>query len=419
MSLMNQRIPVVGMGSDGLAGLSVQEKEALAGAESILAPTAALALLDSLPGEKIPLGTDLQQTQSLVQEWLGKNRRLAIVVSGDPLFYGLAGWLCERFGKDRFDILPHVSSMQLAFARIKERWEDAYLGNLQTLPLEKLLDLARTLGTLGLFTTPEVGPDVVARSLLERGLHGFTAHVCENLGTPRERITQGTLAEIASLQFDPLNILILLRDPGFPPQAPAHRSGARFGNPDAEYAEDAPARRAVTPAEIRSIALGYLRLKQGITMWDVGAGSGSVAIEVANLIETGQVFAIEEDPVDLQRLASNLRRYNATMVKPVFGSAPKAFNGLPAPDAVFIGGIGIDVPRMLEPIWTALKPGGVLVVHIASPEAFVAVNNDLGARTEDVAVLHLQLASGVSQLGSTLLDPLPPSYMLRARKSQP
>ncbi|MFM8930625.1 MAG: precorrin-6y C5,15-methyltransferase (decarboxylating) subunit CbiE, partial [Gemmataceae bacterium] len=204
---MNQRIPVVGMGSDGLAGLSAQEKEALAGAESILAPTAALALLDSLPGEKIPLGTDLQQTQSLVQEWLGKSRRLAIVVSGDPLFYGLAGWLCERFGKDRFDILPHVSSMQLAFARIKERWEDAYLGNLQTLPLEKLLDLARTLGTLGLFTTPEVGPDVVARSLLERGLHGFTAHVCENLGTPRERITQGTLAEIASLQFDPLNIL--------------------------------------------------------------------------------------------------------------------------------------------------------------------------------------------------------------------
>lgn len=84
--------------------------------------------------------------------------------------------------------------------------------------LERLLDLARTLGTLGLFTTPEVGPDAVARALLERGLHGFTAHVCENLGTPRERITQGSLAEIASLKFDPLNILILLRDPGSPPR---------------------------------------------------------------------------------------------------------------------------------------------------------------------------------------------------------
>jgi precorrin-6Y C5,15-methyltransferase (decarboxylating) len=151
-------------------------------------------------------------------------------------------------------------------------------------------------------------------------------------------------------------------------------------------------------------------------MWDVGAGSGSVAIEVANLIETGQVFAIEEDPVDLQRLASNLRRYNATMVKPVFGSAPKAFQGLPSPEAVFIGGIGIDVPRMLEPIWNAMKPGGVLVIHLASPEAFVAVNNDLRARTEDVSVLHLQLAMGIRQMASTLLDPLPPSYMLRACK---
>lgn len=406
------------MGSDGLAGLSTQEKEALVQAQCILAPSSSLALLDSLGAEKVPLGTDLGQTQSVIKERLGKNQRLAIVVAGDPLFYGLAGWLCERFGKERFEILPHVSSMQLAFARIKERWEDAYLGNLQTLSLERLLDLARTLGTLGLFTTPEVGPDAVARALLERGLHGFTAHVCENLGTPRERITQGSLAEIASLKFDPLNILILLRDPGFPPQASAHRSGARFGNPDAEYAEDAPARRAVTPAEIRSIALGYLRLRSGMVMWDVGAGSGSVAIEVANLIETGQVFAIEEDPVDLQRLASNLRRYNATLVKPIFGSAPNAFKGLPSPDAVFIGGIGIDVPRMLDPIWSALKSGGVLVVHVASPEAFVAVNNDLRARSEDVSVLHLQLANGVRQMGSTLLDPLPPSYMLRACKKQ-
>lgn len=413
---MNQRIPVVGMGSDGLAGLSALEKDALAQAQCILAPSSSLALLDTLAAEKVPLGTDLGQTQAVIQERLGRNQRLAIVVSGDPLFYGLAGWLCERFGKERFEILPHVSSMQLAFARIKERWEDAYLGNLQTLSLERLLDLARTLGTLGLFTTPEVGPDAVARAMLERGLHGFTAHVCENLGTPRERITQGSLAEIASLQFDPLNILILLRDPGFPPQAPAHRTGARFGNPDAEYAEDAPARRAVTPAEIRSIALGYLRLKSGMVMWDVGAGSGSVAIEVANLIETGQVFAIEEDPVDLQRLASNLRRYNATMVKPIFGSAPNAFKGLPSPDAVFIGGIGIDVTRMLEPIWLAMKAGGVLVIHVGSPEAFVAVNNDLRARTEDVSVLHLQLATGLRQMGNTLLDPLPPSYMLRACK---
>ncbi len=413
---MNQRIPVVGMGSEGLAGLTPLEREALSQSECILASSASLALLETLTAEKVPLGTDLAHTQIVLQERIDRGQRLAVVVTGDPLFYGLAGWLCDRFGKDRFEILPHVSSMQLAFARIKERWEDAYLGNLQTLPLDRLLDLARTLSTLGLFTTPEVGPAVVAGALLAHGLHGFRAHVCENLGTPRERITQATLPEIAELEFEPLNILILLRDPNFPPQATHLHVGARFGNPDAEYAEDAPARRAVTPVEIRSIALGYLRLKAGITVWDVGAGSGSVAIEVASLIETGQVFAIEEDPLDLQRLASNLRRFNATMVKPVFGSAPKAFAGLPAPDAVFIGGIGIDVPRMLEPIWAALKPGGVLVIHVASPEAFVAVHSDLRQRTEEIGVLHLQLAQGVRQLGNTLLDPLPPSYLLRAIK---
>src|SRR5208282_5748843 len=118
-------------------------------------------------------------------------RRLAIVASGDPLFYGVARYLCDRLGKDHFEVLPHVSSMQLAFARIKESWEEAYLTNLQTHPLETVLDRIRTAEVVGLFPSEKEGPVEVARELLARGLDYFRAYVCENLGAPDERVTQG------------------------------------------------------------------------------------------------------------------------------------------------------------------------------------------------------------------------------------
>src|SRR5438876_7977310 len=98
---------------------------------------------------------------------------MVIVAGGDPLFYGVARYLCDRLNKDRFEVLPHVSSMQLAFARLKESWEEAYLTNLANRPLEEVIDRIRTAETVGLFTTDEASPAVVARELLARGIDYF------------------------------------------------------------------------------------------------------------------------------------------------------------------------------------------------------------------------------------------------------
>ena len=153
---------------------------------------------------------------------------MVVVASGDPLFYGVARYLCDRLGKERFEVLPHVSSMQLAFARIKESWEEAYLTNLATHSLESVLDRIRTAETVGMFTSEEDDPPRIARELLARGLDYFRAFVCENLGGPDERVTQGELAEIQEMEFDPLNVMILKRKPGRPdlPRTPAHAFAA-------------------------------------------------------------------------------------------------------------------------------------------------------------------------------------------------
>src|SRR5947209_12555636 len=158
-------------------------------------------------------------------------------------------------GKDRFEVLPHVSTMQLAFARVKESWEEAYLTNLQSHPLETVLDRIRTAETVGLFTSETEGPAEVARQLLARGIDYFSAYVCENLGAPDERVTQGELTDIQDMEFAPLNVLILKRKAGRPDQPRTPVRFRRFGNPDDVFAQSQPKSGLITQAEVRAMAL--------------------------------------------------------------------------------------------------------------------------------------------------------------------
>src|SRR5438132_13409678 len=175
------RIPVIGVGPDGLAGLTARSRELLAAAELVFGSESVLRLMPELKGERVPIGADLPEAVEKLRANLG-TKRLAIVASGDPLFYGTARYLCEKVGAEHFEVMPHVSSMQLAFARIKESWEEAYLTDLAARPLDDVIDKVRTAETVGLFTSEEFHPARVARELLARGIDYFTAFVCENLG---------------------------------------------------------------------------------------------------------------------------------------------------------------------------------------------------------------------------------------------
>jgi len=155
-----------------------------------------------------------------------------------------------------------------------------------------VLEKIRTAQKVGLFTTDHTGPDGVARALLDRHIDYFTAYVCENLGARDERVTRGTLAEIARQKFAPLNVMILVRDPNAPDR---HREavGQRvFGIPDEAFLQSKPKCGLLTPTEVRSLALAQMDIAPSSTVWDIGAGSGSVSIEAAHLAYDGEVYAI-------------------------------------------------------------------------------------------------------------------------------
>lgn len=408
------KINIVGIGDDGLDGLTTAARQLVEQAEMLVGPKHALSAASVSQAEKLEVGGDLDAIVKKIEA--ARNKRVVVLTAGDPLFYGTARYLCDRLGKERFEVTPHVSSMQLAFARVKESWDDAYLTSLATQPLELVVEKARTASKVGLFTTDAAPPSVVARALLDRKIDYFTAYVCENLGAPDERVTHEELTEIAKLDFSPLNVLILVRKPGVPDRPPAMMGKRLFGNPDEEFLQSQPKRGLLTPSEVRAIALAMLDIGPTSTVWDVGAGSGSVAIEAAQIASGGRVFAIEMDPEDYALIASNADRFGVRNLTPILGKAPEAWSGIAPPDAVFVGGTGRQVRRIVELAFEQLRAGGRLVANVGSIENIAAVREVLQSKAGDVQVLMVNLARGNDQLERLNFESLNPTFLVSAIK---
>ncbi len=426
MSNPEAKIHIIGVGSDGLSGLTSRARDLLLSADILYGSDHALALVADAPGRKERLGADLQEAVKTLEGQLGR-QRVALVASGDPLFYGVARYLCDRLGKDHFEVLPHVSSMQLAFARIKESWEEAFLTNLATHSLDNVLDRIRVAEVVGLFTSERDDPPAIARQLLARGLDYFRAYVCENLGGRDERVTQGELSDIAEMEFDPLNVMILKRKPGRPDLRRSPARFRRFGNPDDVFAQSRPKSGLITQAEVRAIALAQLDVQSGSVVWDIGAGSGAVAVECAQLVGSpgvdgsggGMVYAIEQDAADYHLILANAEAFGVRNLKAVLGTAPGVFAGLPPPDSIFVGGTGHEVSRLIEAAFRALRPGGRLVVNLATLEALNMVYALLKQLAGPVQVLLVNLARGIEQLETLRFEAINPTFLLCVTKSGP
>jgi precorrin-6Y C5,15-methyltransferase (decarboxylating) len=410
------KLVIVGIGDDGLAGLTDSARRIVTAADVILGAPSTLALLESLPPRKVPLEADMPAALRQVREAL-REAKPVLVSSGDPLFYGVARYLCDRLGKDLFEVVPHVSSMQLAFARVKESWEDAYLTNLAGRPLEAVIDRIRTAEKVGLFSSDEHPPARLAKALLDRGIDYFRAYVCENLGSPDERVTQAELTELAALEFDPLNVLILVRKPNRPDRARGVSRYRLFGNADDAFAQSQPKRGLITQAEVRSIALAQLDIRPESVVWDVGAGSGSVAIEAAQLASRGTVYAIEPEPGDVALIQANAEAFGVPNVRTVPGRAPEVLAGLPDPDAVFVGGTGRQVTQVLSAVYDRLASGGRLAVNVATVDGLATALETLKRLAGSVQVWNVAVSRGIEQMDRVRFEAINPTFLLAVSKT--
>jgi len=413
--LANQeKIHIIGIGEEGLDGLTSAARESILKADLLVGDEATLARVPESTAERLVVGESFDAAVKRMESAGGE--RIVVLAEGDPLFYGVARYLCDKLGKERFDVLPHVSSMQLAFARVMESWEEAFLTNLSTHGLHSVLEQIRTAEKVGLFTSETTPPSAVAKALLELQIDYFTAYVCENLNSPDERVTQGELNEIAEHEFSPLNVMILVRKPHVPDR-PTESIGRRlFGNPDDAFLQTKPKRALLTPSEIRAIALAEMDLGPASVVWDIGAGSGSVAIEAAQIARDGSVYAIEQDLDDHQLIVENAKRFGVPNLVPVLGRAPEAWVDLPEPDAVFIGGSGPGIISLVDAAYGRLRIGGRLVATMTTINNLHETHQVLCDHCRDVKVWMLNFARGNYQMERVRFESLNPTFLVAVVK---
>lgn len=353
---MSKRILVVGVGGDGPDGLPEKVLARIAAADVLWGGKRLLEFWPDFVGEKRPLSNIPNMIQSLEKRG---DEQVVVLASGDPGFYGIAGTLLRHFAPDELEIVPHVSSLQLAFARCGLTWQDAVLTSVHGRSLNELVGWAKRAAKIGVLTDHKHTPSIIAKTLLAAGLPDCRAIVAENVGLPQERFVETRLAALPDEMFARLNVLLLVQDAGWQP-APVFAP-----RPEAAYAHR---RGLITKQDVRALSLARLALRETDVVWDVGAGSGAVSVEMSELAWRGQVFSVEHDTENLGYIRQNVVRYGALNVEIVAGRAPEMLHDLPAPDAVFIGGTGGAMREILTLIDAVKRPFCRVVVNVATLE---------------------------------------------------
>ncbi|MBN1590366.1 MAG: precorrin-6y C5,15-methyltransferase (decarboxylating) subunit CbiE [Pirellulales bacterium] len=413
----SSKIHIVGINQDGLAGLTGRARALVEAADLLVGDPYVLRLLPASDVPRLVVDSDLEKLAQRLTN--ATERRVVVLAAGDPLFYGVAHYLFDKLGKQRFEVSPHVSTMQLAFARVKESWEDALLTDFNFYDIRDVLDSIRRAEKVGIFTSEDLPPFKVAQVMLDAKLGYFTAYVCENLGAPNERVTHVELAELAEMvdwEFTPLSVMILIRKPGAPDQVNENLPRRLFGNPDEAFLQSTPKRGLLTPAEIRGLVLAELNLDSQSIVWDIGAGSGSVSVEAAQIATKGTVYPIEMDPEDHELIAANAERFHVTNLVPILGRAPDAWRALPEPDAIFIGGNGQGISSLVEAAVERLRPGGRLVATLGGVDNLAATHQVLHKLDPNVRLWMINLARGTYQLDRIRFESLNPTFVISAVK---
>jgi precorrin-6B C5,15-methyltransferase / cobalt-precorrin-6B C5,C15-methyltransferase len=350
-------LTVIGIGDDGLAGLTPAARTLVETAEIIIGGVRHLAMVPEGTAERLPWHQPFSQSIAAIAAQRG--RRVVVLASGDPMWYGAGALLARHFPRDEMTILPHSSAFSLTAARLGWPLADCVTVSLHGRPLDALrLHLAAGRRVL-ILSEDGTTPASVSRLLTETGWAPSRMTVLEHLGGTAEKIHASKAAEWGEKRVADLNTIALECR-----AVPGTRILSRLaGLPDDAFEHDGQ----LTKREIRAATLAALAPIPGETLWDVGAGCASIAIEWLRADEHLSAIAVERDAVRAAAIARNATVLGVPSLQIIHGTAPAALAGIPTPDAIFIGG-GLSDPALLPAMWQALRSGGRLVANVISTE---------------------------------------------------
>jgi precorrin-6Y C5,15-methyltransferase (decarboxylating) len=379
-------LAIVGIGEDGAEGLSPAARALIANAKLVVGGRRHLALADGLPkGECIAWPSPIAEAMPTILAYRGEP--VTVLASGDPYCFGIGAMLSAHVPPAETICLPAPSSLSLACARLGWALGDTTTLSLCGRPIHTLAPALQPHRRLLVLSADSTTPAEVAAYLGSRGFGSSLLHVLEALGGPRERVRTTTADRYGFNDVEPLNLIAI----EVQANADAKIIPLASGLPDEMLEHDGQ----ITKREIRAVTLSSLAPRAGELLWDVGAGSGSVAIEWLLRHPANQAIAIEQDPIRAARAAGNSAELGVPRLEIVTGEAPAALEGLPQPNAIFIGGGG-DAEVIVRG-WEALKGGGRLVanaVTIDTETALLAAQARFGGTLTRLSVERLDKIGG-------------------------
>lgn len=396
-------LTIVGIGADGLAGLGSRARTAIDAAELLVGGGRHLAMLADDGRERLAWRSPLADTLSDLLARRG--RRVVVLATGDPLWYGVGRLLLRHVPIDEVAILPHVSAFQEACARLGWAVEEVRTVSVHGRPLDGLRRHLQPGRRLLALSEDGTTPARIAAVLTEVGYGSSPMWVLEELGCERERTVPTVAAGIGNERFADLNLtaLQLVADRGARPLP------LTPGLPDESFLHDGQ----LTKAELRAVTLASLAPLDGECLWDVGAGAGSVAIEWLRAGRGMRAVAIEREPARAARIRLNAGKLGVPELQLREGAAPGCLADLPPPDAVFVGG-GVATPGLLGACWSKLRSGGRIVVNavtVGGEAALLAFHTEHGGR-----LLRLSLSRAETVGGQLVWRPAMPVTQLVTRK---
>jgi precorrin-6B C5,15-methyltransferase / cobalt-precorrin-6B C5,C15-methyltransferase len=384
-------LSVVGIGAAGLQSLSSRARAVVEAGEVLVGGERHLAMVAGHPAERLVWRRPLEATLADLAALRG--RRVVVLASGDPMWFGVGELLCRHFDRAELRVLPAPSTLSLICARLGWPQSAVHSLSLHGRPLAVLhRHLAPGARLVALSHDGET-PNRIARALVERGFGPSRIWVFEHLDGTQERIVEDLAASWCPDGFAALNAVAI----ECAAEDWASVWSQASGLPDEVFSSDG----MLTKREVRAATLARLAPLPGQRLWDVGAGSGSVAIEWLRAARHGHAIAIEQEPERCARITENAERLGTPELEVVCGRAPERLAGLPEPDAVFVGG-GIGTPGLIELCWQSLRPRGRLVANVVTLEGERALLD-----------WHARYGGELVRIAVSRIEPLGPHHVWR------
>lgn len=418
-------IHIIGLGVTEQSDLSRSARKALESSDWVVGSERQLNVIAHVKPESTQ--TKLLPPLSELSTWLeviDASSTVSILASGDPLFYGIGRWFSKHYTAEKLNFYPAVSSIQAACHALGLSLQDVEVLSLHGRPLAQIRKMLKPAQTLIVLSDKNSVPQVLAKECLEAGFDASKITVCETLGYPEQKITRFDVVNLKASQqvFDPLHISVIevkgngLVLPSFP------------GIPNESFVTDIRNKTTPKPTkisgamltkrEVRLAILSLIQANDADVIWDIGAGCGSVSVELAYWNKRVQVHAVEHHEARLACLEANRERFGVvSQLCIIDGRAPEKLSELPAPSKVFIGGSDGALAEILTLVWQKIPLGGVVVASAVTEASkqhlfqFMAQRESCG--DVEVETLQINISQGSKLAGQLLYRPSLPVTLFK------